>query len=271
MRHVTSRKRIEINANLLFSLVPGRGLEPPRCYPLVPETSASTNSATRAGAGRLEGEAAGSAAMYARGSGLSIEHAQRTVRAARPTASLQSRCQRPPHAKKRLAQYAAESRTPTARRPVLAPATVAEGTVSANRAGYGFVRVEGLKDSVFLPPPQMRGVMHGDRVRVRLARDSSDRWLGRGRGGARARRQRVPRHGRNAGAAGWVIAADRRLQLRCSLPARRAARRAATAIGSSPASCATQTASGPAQARDREAPRSGASGRAGDRVGDCPL
>ena len=31
-------------------LVPGRGLEPPRCYPLVPETSASTNSATRAGA-----------------------------------------------------------------------------------------------------------------------------------------------------------------------------------------------------------------------------
>ena len=33
-------------------LVPGRGLEPPRCYPLVPETSASTNSATRAGKAR---------------------------------------------------------------------------------------------------------------------------------------------------------------------------------------------------------------------------
>ena len=28
----------------------------------------------------------------------------------------------------------------------------AEGTVSAHRAGYGFVRVEGLKDGVFLPP-----------------------------------------------------------------------------------------------------------------------
>src|SRR5438067_11865946 len=27
-------------------LVPRKGLEPPRCYPLVPETSASTNSAT---------------------------------------------------------------------------------------------------------------------------------------------------------------------------------------------------------------------------------
>ena len=44
-------------------MVPGRGLEPPRCYPLVPETSASTNSATRAGE---EGRA-----MYAGGRELS--------------------------------------------------------------------------------------------------------------------------------------------------------------------------------------------------------
>ena len=34
-------------ASHLF-LVPRKGLEPPRSYPLVPETSASTNSATRA-------------------------------------------------------------------------------------------------------------------------------------------------------------------------------------------------------------------------------
>jgi ribonuclease R len=97
---------------------------------------------------------------------------------------------------------------------------MAEGTVSAHRAGYGFVRVEGLKDSVFLPPRQMRGVMHGDRVRVTLSRDASDRWLGEveevlGRG-VNAFLGTVEVHGRQA----WVSAADRRLQLRCSvLPA----------------------------------------------------
>ena len=38
---------IRINLEWFYlNLVPRKGLEPPRCYSLVPETSASTNSAT---------------------------------------------------------------------------------------------------------------------------------------------------------------------------------------------------------------------------------
>ena len=98
------------------------------------------------------------------------------------------------------------------------PGSTVEGTVSANRAGYGFLRVEGLKDSVFIPPPEMRGVMHGDRLRVKLTRDASDRWSGEV--------ERVVERAVNAflgtvevqGRSGWVTAADRRLQLHCSVP-----------------------------------------------------
>jgi ribonuclease R len=94
---------------------------------------------------------------------------------------------------------------------------IVEGQVSAHRAGYGFLRVEGMKDSVFLPPPQMRGVMHGDRLRVRLSRDASNRWSGSV--------EQVVEHGVNAflgtvevlGRTAWVTAADRRLQLRCAI------------------------------------------------------
>jgi ribonuclease R len=97
------------------------------------------------------------------------------------------------------------------------PGSVVEGTVSANRAGYGFLRVEGFKDSVFLPPPEMRGVMHGDRVRVRVSRDASDRWSGAV--------EQVLERGVNRflgtvevlGRSSWVNAADRRLQLRCAV------------------------------------------------------
>ncbi len=97
------------------------------------------------------------------------------------------------------------------------PGNIVEGTVSAHRAGYGFLRVEGMADSVFLPPREMRGVMHGDRARVRVSRDSSDRWLGEV--------QEITGRGVNAflgtmeiqGKSAWVTAADRRLQLRCSV------------------------------------------------------
>ena len=92
-----------------------------------------------------------------------------------------------------------------------------EGIVSANRAGYGFVRVDGMKESVFLPPGEMRGLMHGDRVRVFATRDASNRYLGSvdkvvGRG-VNAFLGTVEIQGRGA----WVTAADRRLQLRCTV------------------------------------------------------
>ena len=122
-----------------------------------------------------------------------------------------------------------EARTPSSRSKTSPPrgspsggtapktGSVVEGTVSANRAGYGFVRVEGMKDSVFLPPNQMRGVMHGDRLRVRLARDATDRWLGSveqvvGRG-VSAFLATVEVQGRST----WVNSADRRLQLHCAV------------------------------------------------------
>jgi len=96
----------------------------------------------------------------------------------------------------------------------LRPGAIVEGTVSANRAGYGFLRVEGASESVFLPPPQMRGVMHGDRLRVKVSRDGSDRWSGTVEEvlsrGVNAFLGTVEVQGRNA----WVNAADRRLQLR---------------------------------------------------------
>jgi ribonuclease R len=101
--------------------------------------------------------------------------------------------------------------------PGLRAGSTAEGTVSAHRAGYGFVRVEGQKDSVFLPPREMRGVMHGDRVRVSLARDASDRWLGQVEQvlerGVSAFLATVELQGRSA----WAVSADRRLQLRCAV------------------------------------------------------
>ncbi|HEY7996148.1 MAG TPA: ribonuclease R [Steroidobacteraceae bacterium] len=97
------------------------------------------------------------------------------------------------------------------------PGSSAEGIVSANRAGYGFVRVEGLKESVFISPPQMRGVMHGDRLRVKLTRDATARWSGTVEEvlerGVTAFLGTVEIQGRNA----WVNAADRRLQLRCAV------------------------------------------------------
>jgi ribonuclease R len=58
-------------------------------------------------------------------------------------------------------------------------AIVAEGTLSANRNGYGFVRTDAVTDSVFIPPKEMTGLMHGDRLRIEVRGDGQGRHVGR--------------------------------------------------------------------------------------------
>jgi ribonuclease R len=90
-----------------------------------------------------------------------------------------------------------------------------EGIVSANRAGFGFVKVEGLAESIFLPPPQMGGLVSGDRVRVRVQRGRDGRYSGEldkilARG-VSAFLGTIEAAGRSL----MVHAVDRRLGLRC--------------------------------------------------------
>jgi ribonuclease R len=90
--------------------------------------------------------------------------------------------------------------------------------VSANRAGFGFVRVEGMEESVFLPPHQMVGVMHGDRVRVSVERGRDGRYSGK--------LEKILEHATKAfvgtlevhGRTAFVTAADRRVGMRCLVP-----------------------------------------------------
>ncbi len=74
-----------------------------------------------------------------------------------------------------------------------------------------------MGESVFLPPPEMRGVMHGDRLRVKVSRDASDRWSGTVEQvlsrGVNAFLGTVEVQGRSA----WVSSVDRRLQVRCAV------------------------------------------------------
>ncbi len=106
---------------------------------------------------------------------------------------------------------------PEKRRKHALDAQIVEGLVSANRGGFGFLRVAGLSEDVFLPPREMRGLMHGDRVRVRVRSDGSNRWIGEVQSildrGVTSFLGIVEQEGRTL----WVSAADRRLQLRCSV------------------------------------------------------
>ena len=98
-------------------MVPRKGLEPPRSYSLVPETSASTNSAT---------------------------WAFRKERDCIKT-------------------------TPTP----LSTLDEVEGVVLGHRDGHGFVSRDDGAPDIYLPPNEMRAVLHKDRVKARIVR--SDR------------------------------------------------------------------------------------------------
>ncbi len=95
--------------------MPRKGLEPPRCYSLVPETSASTNSATWA-----------------------FRKAEDSIK---------------------------QKTTPSA-----GLLETFEGTVEGHRDGHGFVQRDDGQVDVYLPPNEMRAVIHRDRVVARVTR-----------------------------------------------------------------------------------------------------
>ncbi len=94
--------------------MPRKGLEPPRCYSLVPETSASTNSATWA-----------------------FQEREHCIKNSVHTIGL-------------LEEFV--------------------GTVSGHRDGHGFVQRDDGAPDIFLPPNEMRAVLHRDRVKARIVR-----------------------------------------------------------------------------------------------------
>jgi ribonuclease R len=93
-----------------------------------------------------------------------------------------------------------------------------EGIVSPHRSGFGFVRVEGQKDNVFLPPPQMAGLTAGDKVRINVVKGADGRLSGEVEAilarGVTSFLGTVEISGRTA----FVHAVDRRLALRCLVP-----------------------------------------------------
>ncbi len=96
-------------------MVPRKGLEPPRCNSLVPETSASTNSATWA-----------------------FRKERNSIKQMNTTRI------------NLLDEF--------------------DGIVQGHRDGHGFVQRDDGQSDVYLPPNEMRAVLHRDLVRVRIAR-----------------------------------------------------------------------------------------------------
>jgi ribonuclease R len=125
----------------------------------------------------------------------------------------------PAHAKapgKEAAARRAAPQAPQKHAPTVSGGAL-EGVVSANRAGFGFVRVDGMTESVFLPPREMAGVMHGDRVRVSVRRDQGGRYSGEVEAIVERGVQVFLATIESLGRAVFAVSADRRLALRCQV------------------------------------------------------
>jgi ribonuclease R len=93
------------------------------------------------------------------------------------------------------------------------------GVVSGHRDGYGFVTPDSGGDDVYLPPREMREVLHGDKVAVRIARTDE---RGRAEGKlvevlVRNTREIVGRYVRESGV-GFVIPDNRRFSQSVAVP-----------------------------------------------------
>jgi ribonuclease R len=93
------------------------------------------------------------------------------------------------------------------------------GIVTGHRDGYGFVAPDAGGDDIYLPPREMREVLHGDKVAVRIARTDE---RGRAEGKlvevlARNTREIVGRYVRESGI-GFVIPDNRRYSQSVAVP-----------------------------------------------------
>ncbi len=73
--------------------------------------------------------------------------------------------------KLKLSSRAATQQQPTQTLTAAGPwlvGSVVEGTVLGHRDGHGFIRVEDADTELYLPPQQMRSVLHQDRVKARV-------------------------------------------------------------------------------------------------------